>query len=85
MWISVHIFVTGSPANIQPNSETDHNVDNTSESTTIQKGNSLSDIPSFEMSEEDPEDEYGYMDRIEGISKGIYDEQKLLFSILLLS
>ena len=39
-------------------------------STTQQKGKSLADIPSVEMQEEDIEDEYDYMDRIEGISKG---------------
>ena len=27
------------------------------------------------MSDEDPDDEYGYMDRVEGISKGIYHTQ----------
>ena len=46
------------------------------------KGKSIADIPLFEMSDEDPEDEYGYMDRVEGISKGIYHTQHLYKAII---
>ncbi|PWA96429.1 hypothetical protein CTI12_AA038880 [Artemisia annua] len=51
----------------------EHNVNSTPESSSLQKGKSVADIPVFEMSDEDPEDEYGYMDRIEGISKDYFD------------
>ncbi|GJW97221.1 hypothetical protein Tco_0179029, partial [Tanacetum coccineum] len=36
-------------------------------------GKSIADIPVFEMSDEECEDEYGYTDRIEGVSKEYYD------------
>lgn len=70
--MTLHIFYLGTPSDVPLNSEIYHNFDNTTESTTLPKAKALADIPSFEMPEEVIEDEYGYMDRIEGISKGIF-------------
>nr|GEW41954.1 ATP-dependent DNA helicase PIF1-like [Tanacetum cinerariifolium] len=56
-------FDIGSPDILPSNPETYHNVLSTSKSSTIDKGKSIADIPVFEMTDEESEDEYGYTDQ----------------------
>ena len=62
--MSICIHEIGSPTIRQRTSDTD--------ATTLQKGKSVANIPQIDLSDEISEDEYGYTERIQGISKGIF-------------
>ena len=62
--------LTGSPSIIPSSCVMNTTVQSSSEVSTSKKAKSLASSTPFDLSDEDTEDEYGYMDRISGISKG---------------
>ena len=62
--MSICIHEIGSPTIRQRTSDTD--------ATTLQKGKSVANIPQIDLSDEISKDEYGYTERIQGISKGTF-------------
>ncbi|GKE20078.1 hypothetical protein Tco_1431590 [Tanacetum coccineum] len=66
-------FDIGSPNVIQSSHVTDSNIKNPIKGTSIRKGKSIENVPKNDLSGEETEDEHGYTDRIEGISKEYID------------
>ena len=61
---------TGTPTIIPSSCVMNTTVESSSEVSTSKKGKSVASITPFDLSDQDTEDEYGYTDRISGISKG---------------
>ena len=61
---------TGSPNIVSTRSSTNNNVDST-QRTNKDKGKSIAHTTELDLSEDDSEDEHGYIERISGISKGL--------------
>ena len=76
--MSIRIHEIGSPIIRQRTSDTD--------ATTLRKGKSVANIPQIDLSDGNSEDEYGYTERIQGISTGIFITRiNNLISILCIS
>ena len=62
--MSIRIHEIGSPTIIETASHTHE--------TTLGKGKSVPNVPQNDLFDEEYEDEYGYAEHIQGISKGIF-------------
>ena len=69
--LSICIHLTGSPTIRETVSHVD--------STTLLKGKSVANIEQIDLDNEEYEDEYGYTDHIQGISKGIFHNTYYFF------
>ncbi|GJV82639.1 uncharacterized protein Tco_1522537, partial [Tanacetum coccineum] len=67
--------LTRSPSIIQGSVLTDTNIETPSKGNTIEKGESIANVPEIDLVGEETEDEHGYIDRTEGISKDLVPKQ----------